>query len=113
MIFCFVIVSTVTRCPLPLPGYASPIEQSRSWYAILGDLDDYLYDAFGTLSTTVELSVPLAGVWPNPLRLLCPFPFLNPRDPGPTIENNAEACLAALAEGARVTASASRGGEAL
>ncbi len=78
------------------------MKQSRSWYAILGDLDDYLYDAFGTLSVTVELSKPAAGVGWNPFKLLCPFAMMNPRDPGPSIENNVDACITALAEGVRL-----------
>jgi predicted deacylase len=84
------------------------IKQSRSWYAILGDMDDHLYDAHGTLSVTVELSRPLSGVGLNPLKLLCPFAMMNPRDPGPTIDNNVEACLAALAEGVRAAAARSQ-----
>lgn len=78
------------------------IRQSRSWYAILGDMDDYFYDAHGSLSVTVELSQLTAGVGLNPLRLLCPFAMMNPPSPEPTIRNNAEACLHALAEAVRL-----------
>jgi hypothetical protein len=85
------------------PHHRYAIKQSRSWYAILGDMDDYLYDSYGTLSVTVEVSTPAAGVGWNPFKLICPFAMMNPRDPGPTIENNVAACLAALAEGARLT----------
>jgi predicted deacylase len=84
------------------PRHRYVIKQSRSWYAILGDLDDYLYDTFGTLSVTVELSTPFAGVGRNPLRLLCPFAAMNPRDPAPSIENNVDAILATLAAAVRI-----------
>jgi predicted deacylase len=77
------------------------VRQCRSWYAVLGDLDDWLYDAHGTLSVTVELSRPLAGVGASPLRLVRPLSWSNPRSPEPTIENTAAACLAALAVGVR------------
>ena len=82
------------------------IKQSRSWYAILGDLDDYLYDTFGTLSVTIEVSTPAAGVGLNPFRLLSPFALMNPRDPRPTIDNNVQACIAALTAGVRLQAGA-------
>ncbi len=78
------------------------IKQSRSWYAILGDLDDWLYDAFGTLSVTVELSTPLAGVGWNPFKLFCAFWAMNPPDPQPSIDNNVDAILTSLAEGVRL-----------
>lgn len=82
-------------------GVRYTVKQSRTWYGILGDLDDWLYDTHGSLSFTVELSVPLAGVGWNPLRLLNQFAWMNPRSPAGPIANAAEACLAALAEGCR------------
>jgi predicted deacylase len=84
----------------PLRPYR--VRQSRSWYAILGDMDDWLYDTFGTLSVTIELSKPLLGVGLNPLKLLNPFYWMNPKDPRETIANTAESCLVALAEGVRL-----------
>jgi len=81
------------------PDYV--VKQSRTWYAILGDLDDWMYDALGTLSATVEVSTPLAGVGSNPLRLLDSLMWMNPRDPTSSVHNNVPACLAALAEGVR------------
>jgi len=82
-------------------GPAYRTKQARAWYTILGDLDDWLYDTYGTLSVTVELSRPLAGVGRDPRRLLCPLAWMNPRTPESTCANTAGACLAALSEGAR------------
>lgn len=79
------------------PHHAYEVKQSRAWYTVLGDLDDWLYDRFGTLSVTIELSVPLAGVGWNPWRLVAhPISWMNPRDPAQEVENTAEACLRAL-----------------
>lgn len=72
------------------------VRQSRSWYAILGDMDDWLYDTYGTLSTTVELSKALLGVGYNPLKLLNPFYWMNPKSPEETITNSASSCLVSL-----------------
>ncbi len=83
------------------PDHPYRVRQSRSWYAILGDLDDWLYDRFGTLSVTVELSTPLSGVRYNPLLLLCSFLWMNPRMPELTIANTTKACCAALRVGVR------------
>ncbi len=77
------------------------VKQSRAWYAILGDLDDWLYDAFGTLSVTVELSRLLAGLAGHPWRLFAPAWWMNPPDPAPTLARATMACLRALAEGVR------------
>ncbi len=78
------------------------IKQSRSWYTVLGDLDDWLYDRFGTLSVTIELARPLAGVEWNPWRLVAhPVSWMNPRDPAREVDNTAEACLQALATALR------------
>jgi hypothetical protein len=77
------------------------LKQSRAWYAILGDHDDWLYDTLGTLATTVEVSRPLAGVGANPLRLAYPMCWMNPRDPDETVERAAAPCLHALAAGMR------------
>ncbi len=77
------------------------VRQSRSWYAILGDFDDWLYDELGTLSVTVEVSGVLGGMGRNPLRLVSPFWWANPPVSAPTSRNDATACLAALAEGCR------------
>lgn len=79
------------------------IAQSRSWYAILGDLDDWLYSTFGTLAVTIELDRPLAGVGANPLRLLQPVLWMNPRTPEPSVAESALPCLHALATAVRLT----------
>ena len=83
------------------PRHAYTVKQARAWYTVLGDLDDWLYDRFGTLSMTLELSRPLAGVAWRPWRLVQPLAWMNPPDPGPTVANTAEACLRALAEAVR------------
>lgn len=83
------------------PGVRYAVKQSRDWYTIVGDMDDWLYDAHGTLAFTLELSTPLAGVGWNPLRLLNQFAWMNPPTPDGPIANAAEACLAALVEGCR------------
>jgi predicted deacylase len=83
------------------PGVKYTVKQSHSWYTILGDMDDWLYDTYGTLAFTVELSMPLAGVGWNPLRVLNQFAWANPRSPRGPIADASEACLAALAEGCR------------
>lgn len=74
------------------------VQQSRSWYAILGDLDDWLHDRFRTRAVTVELSAPGVGVR-RPSHLLSLLAWMNPSSPGPTVENAAVACLEALAVG--------------
>ncbi len=83
------------------PGRKYAVKQSRTWYTILGDMDDWLYDRFGTLSVTVELSAPLAGALGRPARFFSTLGWMNPTTPGPTVRNTAWACLAALLEGAR------------
>jgi predicted deacylase len=77
------------------------VKQSRAWYAILGDVDDWLYDAFGTLSVTIELSRLFAGLASHPWRLCAPAWWMNPPDPAPTLARATTACLCALAEGIR------------
>jgi len=85
------------------------VKQSRAWYTILGDMDDWLYDRFGTLSVTVELAGPLEG-W-SPLEALRPLAWMNPRDPAPTCRHTAAACLAALAHAAACRADDGREGD--
>lgn len=86
------------------PAHRYKIKQSRSWYAILGDMDDWMYDTHRTLSVTIELSKPMAGLAAGPSVLLNQFAWMNPPDPAPTIDNCAGAVLAALAEGCRQAA---------
>ena len=83
----------------PIDSY--DVKQSRSWYAVLGDLDDWLYEAYGTLSVTVELARPLCGVGWNPLRLATSLAWMNPPDPEPTLVAATAAVLDGLAEGVR------------
>jgi len=86
------------------PGRPYRVKQARAWYTILGDLDDWLYATFGTLALTIELAAPLAGVGRNPLRLLSPLAWMNPRDPEPTLAITAIPCLRLLGEGVRQAA---------
>jgi predicted deacylase len=83
----------------PGPKYA--IKQARAWYTILGDMDDWLYDAFGTLAVTVELGRVLEGLRTHPWRLGSPAAWMNPADPAGIIAESALPCLHALLEGAR------------
>jgi len=80
-------------------GRPYEVKQSHAWYAILGDLDDWLYDAFGTFSVTVEVARAAAGLRGRPARLLSPVWWMNPPEPEPTCARAAAACLCALAEG--------------
>ena len=82
-------------------GCPYKVENSRSWYTVLGDFDDWLYATFRTLAVTVELDRLLAGVGGNLLNLPFTLAWMNPRDPEATIEHTAEPCLRALAEGIR------------
>jgi len=77
------------------------VRQSRAWYAILGDLDDWLYDTFDTMSVTVEIGRVGEAVRRDPRRALRGFWWANPSDPRPYVENDAAACCAALVEGCR------------
>lgn len=77
------------------------VKQAHAWYTILGDMDDWMYDAYGTLVVTVELGRTGIGLGGNPLRALSALWWMNPRDPAPTVAHTADACVAALAEGVR------------
>lgn len=80
-------------------GQPYTVKQSRAWYAILGDHDDWAYEHHGILSVTVEVSRPLAGVEGHPLRALCPLWWMNPSDPDADVQRVARPCLHALAAG--------------
>jgi carboxypeptidase T len=84
------------------------VKQARSWYAILGDLDDWMYEGFGTLAVTVELSR-----LPANLRgfghLARTLGWMNPPCPEPVVHDTVDACLAALTEGLREGAEPSEG----
>ena len=75
------------------------VKQSRTWYTILGDCDDWMFDRFGTLAVTVELGRMYGGVR-NPLLVVSQLAFLNPPDPSAIVGDTVDACLAALAMGA-------------
>ncbi|MGH0038587.1 MAG: M14 family zinc carboxypeptidase [Myxococcota bacterium] len=65
--------------------------------AIVGQLDAFLYGAFGTISVTVEVSRPGWHVL-SPRRLLNVFWVSNPPDPERWADNDAPATVAALLE---------------
>lgn len=74
--------------------YRPVLEPSQK---IAGQLDAFLYDAFGTVSVTVEVSR-LDRRMLKPWRLANLFWWANPEDPRPWIDNDVDASLAALAE---------------
>lgn len=76
------------------------VQMSRSWYAILGDCDDWMLDHVGTLAVTVELGRLYGGVT-RPGLLASQLAFLNPPTPGPVLEEAVDPCLAALDAGIR------------
>lgn len=76
------------------------VKQARSWYTILGDMDDWLYDRFGTLAVTVELSRLNINLG-SPAHLLRTLGWMNPPDPTETLVACVPAILAALCEGLR------------
>jgi carboxypeptidase D len=72
------------------------VKQSAAWYPLHGGLNDYLYDRYGTLSITVEISAPFETLrlWPSLARWSAWWN--NPPDPAPHVFNDAAACLHAL-----------------
>jgi predicted deacylase len=80
-------------------GQRYRVKQSHAWYAILGDLDDWLYASFGTLAMTVELGWPMANLADPPARVPSMLSWFNPRKPDLILEQTAEACLQALLAG--------------
>ncbi|MFH1464128.1 MAG: M14 family metallopeptidase [Pseudomonadota bacterium] len=83
------------------PGPKYTVKQARAWYAILGDMDDWLYDAFGTVAVTVELGRVLEGLRTHPWRLGSAAAWMNPAVPAEIISWTALPCLHALLEGVR------------
>lgn len=80
------------------PIWRYKLKQAAGWYSILGDLDDFLYETFGTLACTVEISRLGEAILADPRRAAFGFWWANPPSPEPYVTNDAEACLAALAE---------------
>jgi len=76
-------------------------KQSREWYPIIGSLDDYAYDRFGTLLLTVEIGRPAEAVRRDPRRAKGGFWWANPIDVAQHIDNDAAGCLDALLAGVR------------
>ena len=63
---------------------------------IVGQLDPFLLNAFGTPSVTVEVSRPRLQLL-APWRLLHPFCWASPSNPDFWVENDADATIQALA----------------
>jgi predicted deacylase len=77
--------------------------QARSWYTIVGDMDDWMYDELGTLAVTVELSQFFEAAKTHPMRVFSRLWSMNPAVPEPSAQEATQACIAALAEGVRQT----------
>lgn len=72
-------------------------KQSSAWYPILGASNDYAYERYGTLAMTVETSARAEAVRARPGLGRWAFWYHNPIDPALCVDNDADACLAALA----------------
>jgi predicted deacylase len=72
------------------PSYR--VMQATEWYSTVGDMDDWLDAAFGTLAFTVEVSRPMRAL-SNWRRATNPFAWSNPVEVAPS--------LAGVASGAR------------
>jgi predicted deacylase len=62
-----------------LRGPQYRVMQATDWYATVGDMDDWLDAAYGTLAFTVEVSRPMKGL-ANARRWSNPFAWSNPVD---------------------------------
>ncbi len=93
----FLAMGEAFRAAQPAEPYR--VKQSRAWYTILGDLDDWLHDRFGTLSVTVELARPLAGLAGRPWRMASSLAWMNPTEPAAVVAATALPCLRALRTG--------------
>jgi predicted deacylase len=76
-------------------------KQSRDWYPIVGSMDDYAYDEWGTLMVTVEVGQVAGSVKRRPWLLRRSFWLTNPLDVAPHLANDGEGCLDALLAGVR------------
>jgi predicted deacylase len=81
------------------PRWRYRSKQSRAWYPILGNSNDWFHDRFGTLSMTVETSPPAAEVKRSPRLGRWAFWYANPVDRDAWVANDVGGCLAALDEG--------------
>ena len=91
----FLAMGEALRAAQPMWKYR--VKQSRSWYAILGCLNDYLYDEYGSLAVTLEVSATAESVRKHLGRATAPFWWANPPYPEPYVANDAPGVLAALA----------------
>jgi len=79
-------------------------KQSRDWYPIVGSMDDYAYDRWGTLMVTVEIGQVAGSVRRRPWLGRRSFWWTNPLVPADHLRNDAEGCLDALTAGLRYRA---------
>lgn len=73
-------------------------QQSYSWYPTLGDMDDFLYIQHGVMSFTVEHGTIAANLKYALTHKPFMFWIMNPADPGPWVDNDRDALLAAVEE---------------
>ena len=78
------------------PHVPYKILQCSSLYPTKGGLDDWLYDRFGILPLTLEVSQPRDML---PLRWMNPFCWMNPVNKAYWIENDRDASLKGIAKG--------------
>lgn len=71
-------------------------KQSRAWYPIIGSMDDYVYERFGSLMLTVEIGRPGQSIRDDPRRANRSFWFANPVEVGPHVDNDGTGCIEAL-----------------
>jgi carboxypeptidase T len=83
-----------------LPTARYVVRPAIDWYAIVGDLDDWLDSQFGTLAFTVEVSRLDARLF-HPQRLINPFCWANPTRVDATVQNLTPAIIALLAAATR------------
>jgi len=72
--------------------YPYRIHQQYKWYPVIGNINDYLYEKYGTLSYTIELGRPDPSNAPG-MQKLSLFWVSNVRDLDREIENNLQACI--------------------
>lgn len=78
------------------PTWRYRSKQSRAWYPILGNSNDWFYERFGTLAMTVETSPPAAEVRADPAKARWFFWYANPVERDAWVDNDREGCLAAI-----------------
>lgn len=90
----FMAMADAFRAAQPHARYRA--KQSRAWYPIVGNSNDWFHDTFGTLAITVEVSPSAAEPRRDPRRARWFFWYANPVDRDHHVANTLEPCLAAL-----------------